>query len=120
MVDLDQYRSRLQEQERELVERIGRQVSTSRESTDDQVESGDRALVDVAKETGLIEADSDSSLLGEVRAAQARVEAGTYGLCEADGEPIEAKRLEAVPSARFCVRHQQELEEAAGMRTPSL
>lgn len=42
--------------------------------------------------------------LAEIDAALARLAAGTYGTCEACGEPIAARRLEARPSARTCVR----------------
>jgi DnaK suppressor protein len=43
--------------------------------------------------------------LAEVDAALARVEAGTYGVCEVCGEPIPDGRLEARPTARTCVEH---------------
>lgn len=43
--------------------------------------------------------------LVEVDAALARLDAGTYGLCEVGGEPIDAARLEARPTATTCVRH---------------
>ena len=41
--------------------------------------------------------------LAEVDAALARVEAGTYGVCERCGSPIGAARLEALPAARKCI-----------------
>ena len=37
--------------------------------------------------------------------ALARMEAGTYGLCESCGRPVALERLEAIPHARFCVVH---------------
>ena len=43
--------------------------------------------------------------LDEVEAALARIDDGTYGLCEAGGEPIPAARLEAMPATRFCIDH---------------
>ncbi len=43
--------------------------------------------------------------LDEVDAALARLEAGTYGTCEACGKPIVAARLEAMPATRFCIEH---------------
>lgn len=43
--------------------------------------------------------------LKEVRAALARIEAGTYGICEISGKTIEPERLEANPSARTCIAH---------------
>ena len=42
--------------------------------------------------------------LGEGDAAIARVEAGTYGVCEVCGAGIGAARLEALPAARTCIR----------------
>jgi sigma-B regulation protein RsbU (phosphoserine phosphatase) len=43
------------------------------------------------------------ALLGEVDAALARVDAGSYGLCEVCQGPIEADRLRADPLLRYCV-----------------
>lgn len=44
-------------------------------------------------------------LLGEVDAAIARVNGGTFGLCEACCAPVEPDRLMADPLARFCLDH---------------
>ncbi|WP_269778536.1 TraR/DksA C4-type zinc finger protein [Microlunatus antarcticus] len=38
-----------------------------------------------------------------MEAAQARLAAGTYGLCERCGRPIAEERLAARPEARFCI-----------------
>jgi RNA polymerase-binding transcription factor DksA len=38
--------------------------------------------------------------LADVNAALAKIEAGTYGICEVSGKPIEEDRLEANPAAR--------------------
>ena len=40
---------------------------------------------------------------GEIEAALARIEAGTYGMCEACGRAIGRQRLRAIPEARFCL-----------------
>ena len=50
--------------------------------------------------------------LEAVRAARQRLEAGTYGQCAACGEPIELRRLEAVPTAIRCIRCQSLAEKA--------
>jgi DnaK suppressor protein len=55
----------------------------------------------------------------QVREALQRIEDGTFGRCVVDGEPIESKRLEAIPWAPCCVKHPS-LLEAASPRTPSL
>lgn len=41
--------------------------------------------------------------LSEVDAALARLDAGTYGVCERCGAPIGEARLDALPAARTCI-----------------
>src|SRR5580693_2874072 len=51
----------------------------------------------------------DMKLLREVADALHRIDAGTYGICPECDEPISAKRLEAVPWARYCVTCQEQI-----------
>lgn len=51
----------------------------------------------------------DLKLLREVEDALRRIHDTTYGVCAECGEPISAKRLEAVPWAKFCVRCQESI-----------
>ena len=46
----------------------------------------------------------------QIDAALARIEAGTYGICERGDKPIAEERLEARPWATLCIDHQRELE----------
>jgi len=41
-----------------------------------------------------------------------RIEAGDYGVCLGCEEPIPAKRLQAVPWAKYCVTCQQEMSSS--------
>lgn len=41
----------------------------------------------------------------DVKAALEKIDAGTYGICEVSGEPIEEDRLEADPAARTSKAH---------------
>jgi DnaK suppressor protein len=41
--------------------------------------------------------------LSDIDNALAKIDAGTYGLCEQCGKPIGAPRLEAMPAARLCI-----------------
>ena len=43
--------------------------------------------------------------LNEVKSALDRIEEGTYGKCEVCDAKIERNRLEAVPSAKTCMKH---------------
>ena len=70
---------------------------------------------DIGTET--FEREKDFSILEQVEAELAdvdralrRLDDGTYGKCEACGNPIGDDRLEAMPAARFCVAHQSEAE----------
>lgn len=49
-------------------------------------------------------------LLAEVNDALARIEAGTYGICERCGAEIDWARLEAKPYARYCIQCQERQE----------
>ena len=40
--------------------------------------------------------------------ALAKIEDGTYGVCEIGGEEIEDTRLRANPAARTCIKHREE------------
>jgi len=58
-------------------------------------------------------------LLAQVDEALARLEAGTYGICEGCGQTIPIERLEIMIDARRCVRCQRQQEEVpAGHRQP--
>jgi DnaK suppressor protein len=51
----------------------------------------------------------DIKLLREISSALHRIDDGTYGTCPECDEPISAKRLDALPWARFCVKCQEEI-----------
>jgi DnaK suppressor protein len=65
------------------------------------------------KNLSILESIDDQ--LKEVEAAFERVANGTYGICEACGNPIEPARLEQRPFARFCLQDQQRVERGAGL-----
>jgi DnaK suppressor protein len=117
-VNIDHYRRQLLDLEQELVVRLREDVETASTAREDQ--PADLAHVDQLKEDYFALAETDSAVLAAVRAALRRIDDGTYGRCAVDGEPIDEKRLEAVPWTAYCLEHQTELEGRAGTRTPSL
>ncbi|MBN2290800.1 MAG: TraR/DksA family transcriptional regulator [Pirellulales bacterium] len=56
-------------------------------------------------------AELESRELAQVEEALARMEDGTYGICEASGKPIPLARLQALPYATLCIEAQRELEK---------
>ena len=45
--------------------------------------------------------------LDNAESALAKLEEGTYGLCEACGEPLGEERLSSSPAERFCAGHER-------------
>jgi RNA polymerase-binding transcription factor DksA len=62
------------------------------------------------EETNLTLLGNQERLLSECHAALARIDAGTYGVCEECHRPIRHGRLEAFPFARHCIGCAQKLE----------
>jgi DnaK suppressor protein len=60
----------------------------------------------------------DRRRLSEVEAALARIDAGSYGVCEETDEPIPYRRLELEPTARFTVEALELLEGEGGVFDP--
>jgi len=119
-MNIEHYRRRLLDIERALARRIDRSAAGARESFDESArDAGDESVSDELKDEQLTEADLDSTTLTEVRDALRRIDEGTYGRCAVDGEPIEEKRLEAMPWTPYCLKHQQ-LREAGRRTTATL
>ena len=57
---------------------------------------------------GLME--KDRKLLKELNRALAKIQDGSYGICEGTGQPISKVRLEAQPWARFSIEYARKLE----------
>lgn len=51
----------------------------------------------------------DMKLLREITGAMQRIEQNNYGVCMECEEPISAKRLDALPWARYCVSCQERI-----------
>jgi DnaK suppressor protein len=68
----------------------------------------------IEQETMLRRVTFDSRLLAEVEHALEKLDAGTYGLSEESGAPIELKRLEVIPWARRTAAEEEELQQLLG------
>jgi DnaK suppressor protein len=117
-MNVEPYRRRLLALERYLLQRLGREVETAQQASDDQPAPEDLSRIDELKDEYFALAATDTDILWQVRAALERIENGTFGQCIVDGGPIEPKRLDAVPWTPYCLAHQVETE--ARRRTPTL
>ena len=118
----------VQEYKRRLIDlekRLSRHISDEREQGRQQVldsprDAADDSVTDENESVDFAVADLDMTALQQIRDALQRIEDGTFGHCVVDGEPIEPKRLEAVPWTPYCLKHQNELAAESAARTPSL
>jgi len=55
-------------------------------------------------EVGLELLENEAQILTEIDDALARIDQGTYGICENCHREISRERLEAVPYTRYCIR----------------
>ncbi len=66
-------------------------------------ESGEGGTTTVDRERDLALSAQALSAIEEIDHALAKIENGTYGLCERCHNPIPRQRLKALPQARLCV-----------------
>ena len=101
------YIQRLRAREQELAAAVARVEEDTRAAPEpDAVDVGDRAADSYTRERSLHELDQDRRWLALIREALLRDAEGAYGLCLHCEQPIEAKRLDAVPWAGHCLRCQ--------------
>jgi RNA polymerase-binding transcription factor DksA len=107
-VDTDDARERLQADQTRvegLVEGLRADLGTAENDDLSELSDYDQHPADTATET--FEREKDLSILeqlenelAELQAALERVDAGTYGVDEVTGDPIDPERLDAFPTAR--------------------
>lgn len=68
-------------------------------------ESGEGDTISTERERDLQLSAQARQMVDEIDAALVKVKDGTYGICEASGQPIPRERLEAIPWARVRVEY---------------
>lgn len=74
---------------------------------DDEADTGTK---NITREHELSLAANAQEMLEQTERALARLESGTYGLCEVCGKPIGKARMQAFPRATLCVEDKQKQE----------
>src|SRR5205809_398646 len=101
------YRDRLLARRESLVGQVQAAEAYSRERDAEATQDpADMAANAYTKELLMSMSTNDRQLLESIDAALYRIEDGDYGKCDHCGDPIQEKRLEAVPWARHCLRCQ--------------
>lgn len=87
--------------------------SDLRSERENLLDSGDVASQEVTQSFKIRLREREEKLLKKIDLALARVDEGTFGICEDCGESIEVKRLMARPVTTLCItcKSRQEEEE---------
>src|SRR5262249_11444945 len=108
---LRQYDARLQEQRRSLLGMVERTEDYGREANRDiSQDPADQASNSYTKELLFSQSTNERNILKLIEEAIERISAGSFGECVNCGNELQAKRLDAIPWARYCIRC-QELQE---------
>jgi len=102
--ELNKYRAVLEARMAELSAGLRNREDIAIEKTPDAL---DEVQLAGERELAIRNLDRESNLLRNVRAALHRIEEGSYGVCLHCEEDIKAKRLDAVPWTRYCIRCQE-------------
>ncbi|HZQ67396.1 MAG TPA: TraR/DksA family transcriptional regulator [Terriglobales bacterium] len=113
---MQQLKKRLEAARQQLSREANRKAEEGRDlGPEGAQDPADRAEATYEREILFSQSENETQLLQMVNGALDRMNDGTYGMCLNCGRDIEAKRLEAVPWAHFCINCQKQKEaEDAG------
>ena len=106
---LEFFRARLQQIERDLLQNADETTEHLRETVI-VPDPADRATIEEEHALELRTRDRERKLLKKVQQSLARIDSGDYGWCEETGEPIGVPRLLARPTATLSLEAQQRRE----------
>ena len=118
---VEYFRYLINERRIEIQREIGYLRESSMEQTSDTY-SGDSSTYSYhmadqgtdaqEREKAFLFASREGKLLTLLDEAEERMSNGTFGYCMDTNEPIEFRRLEAIPHAKLCIEAKRRLEEA--------
>ena len=108
---LNALQKRLAEMRTDMLETVRKKQDREVVETETGDEA-DQATASIEKEIAFELNDNERLMLDEIEAALRRLEKGTFGTCEGCRKPIDAKRIQALPFVRYCIRCQSTHEHA--------
>lgn len=104
-LDLDAIRQELEERRRSMHERVASLAKRPELGTAQGFGKriGDGTTEAISRLTEIGVGRSLETSLARTERALAKLDAGTYGICDACGEPIAPARLQAMPDSVLCV-----------------
>jgi DnaK suppressor protein len=107
-------KARLMDEIRQTLARTGRERYA--DLVGETGDAGDESVANLLRDVAEAEVVRDIGEVRDIVGAQERIAAGRYGICIDCGEAIGFERLKAYPSAKRCLRCQQQREKT---RAPS-
>lgn len=109
------------EEFRQMLETMKHEIEANIERLNDEIDllsSDEEDFGDMDDEPMLLSDEIDHIALlkqqrhelDEVNHALAKIENGTYGICESSGREIRLERLRVAPQARYCMEEAEKLE----------
>ncbi|MDX6693041.1 MAG: DnaK suppressor protein [Blastocatellia bacterium] len=115
---LEQYRRVLLEQLRQHTEHVRDEQAAALEfarADDGAKDSVDMSLRDVNQEIAFRLGEHESRMVADIDQALLRMDEGSYGVCERCDKPIDERRLDAMPTARYDAACQAIIEANEGL-----
>lgn len=113
---LEYFRGILQEEKRSLLEEAGRTVLEMNSDTTNFPDPTDRATQESDRSFELRIRDRERKLINKIQEALARIDNGTFGICEVCEEDISEARLKARPVTTLCIDCKMEQEKKERLR----
>ncbi|QYK43525.1 MAG: RNA polymerase-binding protein DksA [Paracoccaceae bacterium] len=107
---LEYFRRKLMIWKQELLSQSAETIDNLQDSARNVPDITDRASEETDRALELRTRDRQRKLVAKIDAALRRIENGEYGYCEATGEPISLKRLDARPIATMTLEAQEKHE----------
>jgi len=114
---LKKFKEQLEDMKEKIISDVEQTLTEMTTQTGNIPDPNDRATVESDRNFELRIRDRERKLMNKIEEALARIEEGTYGICEGCGEDIAEKRLEARPVAKYCIdckTKQEQREKAQG------
>jgi DnaK suppressor protein len=108
---LNEFKEILQSRMDELVSEARQQVGELTEVKENLADMTDQASAEVDRDFLLRIKDRERKLILKHREALARIDDGSFGICEMCGEPIGEERLKARPVTTQCIECKTDMEE---------
>lgn len=109
--EVEQFENILKKRRDETVRFLNRLGDETKDiDSDTPADAADRCVISLSKEALFHQSDERRGMLRTIDAALGRIQQGTFGVCIACGEQINARRLNALPWTQYCIHCQERRE----------